>query len=76
MTHGDGFSAPDQLGAAQTKIPPAADGGFARFAVASSVPTFHGMDTEAIADRFSCQMDWLREWRLCSSFDMIVAGNR
>src|ERR1044072_2244965 len=75
MTDGYRFSAPDQFGATQTKIPPAPDGRFTRFAVASSVPTFHRVDAEAIADRFSCQMEWLRKWRLWSSFDVIVTRN-
>ena len=76
MPDGNCFAAPDQFGATPAKISPAADSGFARFAIARSVPTFHRMNAEAIADRFSGNVHWLRERRIWASFDAIVARHR
>ncbi len=49
--HGGRFAAPDQLGAAQAEVPPAAQRVRRRRAIAVGVPAFHRMDAPAIADR-------------------------
>ena len=45
---GEGFAAPDELGAAFTEALPAADSRSRWAAVGGSVPTFHGMDGERL----------------------------
>ncbi len=45
-----GFTAPDELGAALAKVPPAPKGVLAWQPIGSAIPAFHGVSAEAVAD--------------------------
>ena len=48
--HGEGFAAPDQLGAAFTKMLPAAKRVLGGLTVGCAIPAFHRMNAPSIAD--------------------------
>src|SRR5271168_2402343 len=64
VAHRYGFAAPDQFRPATPESLPSAKSMFAGIAVARSVPAFHGLDSEAIADFDAAANDGLRQWRL------------
>jgi len=53
---------------------PSSNGRVARPAVTCSVPAFHRMNAKAIADRFTVELQWLREY--AARADLNVAWNR
>src|SRR5580700_1966547 len=59
-TDGNRFATPNQLSPAAPESLPSANRMFAGIAVACSVPPFHGLDSEAIAN-----LDALADDRLC-----------
>src|SRR5690349_5130073 len=68
VENGDGFSAPNQLGAALPEALPAPDSAFGWSAIACSVPALHRLNRDAIPDsdfppqKWSCQ----RRVRTCN----------
>ena len=71
--HRAGFAAPDQFGAAQAETLPTALGVFGRLAVALTVPAFHRMDRQPVADFHAVDFERLRQRRCRTVRDNIVA---
>ena len=57
LADGDGFAAPDQLGAAQAEVVPAPSGQLAGPAVERAVPAFHRQDAPAIAGAQAARLE-------------------
>ncbi len=64
VTDGDRFAAPDQFCSTPPESLPSAQCMFAGIAIGRSVPAFHGINREAIANSNSFANDWLRQRRL------------
>src|SRR5580700_6485385 len=76
VTDGNRFAAPNQFRPAAPESLPTANGMFAGIAVACSVPPFHGLDSEAIANLEAFADDRLCQRRLCPANELVVAWNR
>ncbi len=72
VPHGDGFTAPDELGAARAETLPAAAGQIARLASGRSVPPFHRQDAETVADPHGAIDERLSKRRLRRRHERIV----
>src|SRR5690349_11102951 len=72
LQHGDGFSAPDQLGAASSETPPASDGVLSRTPVAGSVPAFHGLNGDSVPKSDFAPHQWLRQRRSLTQKQVLV----
>src|SRR5580692_3379500 len=73
LTNGNRFASPDQFRPAAPESLPAAQRMFAGVPVACSVPPFHGLHGEAIANLDAFANNWLRQRRLCSAKEFGVA---
>ena len=72
VPHRDRFPTPDQLGAAQAEVAPAADGELRRPPVGRAVPAFHRQHAEPVADANAVQLERPRQRRLAPA----AAGRR
>ena len=61
--HGHRFAPPDQLRAAEPKVPPAAQEDLGGRALGAAVPAFHRMDAPAVADGAVAEHEWLGQRR-------------
>ncbi len=61
--HGHGLASPDQLGAAEPEVPPAAEENLGGGAVGAAVPALHRMDAPAVADGPTAERERLGERR-------------
>ena len=76
VPHRHRLAAPDQLGAADPEMTPAARGQLARTAVDGAVPAFHRQDAEAIADADAADVDGLSQRRLSGAWRVVVELQR
>src|SRR5258705_10887267 len=76
MPHSHGFATPNQLSTAQTEISPASGRRLTWFSINRSVPTFHRMNAEAIANLLTGNAERVGERRLHASFQIEVTRNR
>src|SRR5580700_11139049 len=76
VTDGNRFAAPNQFRPAAPESLPSANRMFAGIAVACSVPTFHGLDSQAIANLDAFADDRLRQRRLWPAKQLVVAWDR
>src|SRR5207244_3225094 len=74
--HRDGLAAPDEFRAARSKMLPSADRQRTRPAVRRSVPAFHRLDRESVADTHAVELHGLRERRCVSFSQNRIARNR
>src|SRR5438552_10907222 len=72
MAHGDGLSAPYQLGATLSEVDPAPLRGGAGPSVGLSVPAFHGENAPAIPDLVPLPSGGSRERRKSGRVQLIV----
>src|ERR1700676_487030 len=70
------FATPDQFRPAASESLPSAKRMFAGIAVACSVPPFHGLDSEAIANLDVFADDRLCQRRVCSAKELVIARDR
>src|SRR5271168_3122538 len=75
MADGDGFAAPNQFCPAASESLPPANRMLAGIAVASTVPSFHRLNSEAIADPNAFAKNRLRQWRFQPVKKLLIARN-
>jgi hypothetical protein len=73
VAHRNRFATPDQFGPAATESLPASKRMFAGLAVARSVPPFHRLHGETIANLNAVANDRLRQWRRLSVQKLKIA---
>lgn len=76
VAHSHRFAAPDELRSASPESLPSAKCMVAGIAVARSVPSFHRLHRETIANFDAIANKRLRQRRLCTAEEFVVAGDR
>ena len=76
VAHGRGLAAPDQLGAGEAEVPPAAAGQLGRVAVRRAVPALHGQDAEAVAGPQAVRLEGASEGGVGGCRERVVEGER
>jgi len=76
VTNGNRFAAPNQFRSTPSESLPAPKCMFAGIAFARSIPPFHRLYSEAIANPDAFANDGLRQRRLCSAKEFAIAWNR
>src|SRR5947209_11646114 len=71
----DRFPSPNQFCSAGAESPPTAKRMLRWIALVSAVPTFHGLDGNAVSDFDFAELDGQPQWRLRAPQDFGVAGD-